>query len=299
MIRYTDPLRRRLRALRKLSGAAMRAKMWTDGVVVPTYWWDGHPNFGDDLTPWLLPEYGVVPVHREPHDARLAAVGSVLEFIPADFDGAVWGSGLMYDAPHPLASARVLAVRGALTHERLGATGAPALGDPGLLVSRRLRRPRPRWSIGFVPHGHHRSHRGFLGLADPKAGHRIVDVHQSARAAVGEIAACEVVVTTSLHGLVTADAFGIPALWTVLEPALNGGDFKFRDYESAVSPGRSRFVEFDESIPLHDLVARAQAADPEIVADVCRGLERSLAGLPEALGGSVRFPQGVWRAVRT
>ena len=81
--------------------------MWRNGVVVPAYWWDGHPNFGDDLTPWLLPDFGVAPVHRVAGRARLAGVGSILEFFPADWDGAIWGSGLMYGRPHPLPPHRV------------------------------------------------------------------------------------------------------------------------------------------------------------------------------------------------
>lgn len=294
MIDYSHPARRRLRAARRIGGAALRARPWTDAVVVPTYWWDGHPNFGDDLTPWLMPEYGVVPIHREPAGSRLAGVGSILEFLPEEFDGAIWGSGLMYERPHPLPLARALAVRGALTRELIGAPRNTAVGDPGLLVSRRVKRPPMKWSVGFVPHGHHRSHARFVGLVDPHAGHRIINVHQSARTAVREIGSCEVVVTTSLHGLVTADAFGIPAVWTTLDPPLNGGDFKFRDYESAVSPNRSRFVPFDDSmVPAH-LIARASPVSADRVSVLCEGLESRLRDVLTEVEGTGRFPRGVF-----
>lgn len=132
---------------------------------MPTYWWDGHPNFGDDMTPWLLPRLGVVPIHREPDSARLIGVGSILEFIGRDWRGAVWGSGLMHDRAHPLPHAVVLAVRGHLTAERIGASDPIAFGDPGILVSRFVATPRKRWDVALVPHGHHRSHREFLGLS--------------------------------------------------------------------------------------------------------------------------------------
>src|SRR5690606_29800891 len=105
--------------------------------------------------------------------------------------------------------------------------------DPGILVARHRPRPPVRWDVAFVPHGHHRSHVPFLSLAEA-AGYRVrvVDVHQTAERVVREIAASAAVITTSLHGLVTADAYGIPAAWTTLEPPLEGGDFKFHDYES-------------------------------------------------------------------
>jgi hypothetical protein len=280
-----------VRAARRLAQSALVAEVWRRGHVVPAYWWDGHPNFGDDLTPWLLPAYGVVPLHRLPQHALLAGVGSVLEFLPPEFDGAIWGSGLMSDAPHPLPRARVLAVRGALTRDRIGATGEVPLGDPGLLVSSRIHRPAARWDVGFVPHGHHRSHVGFAALA-ASPGSRTVNVHQSARRAVREIAACRMIITTSLHGLVTADAFGIPAAWTTLDPPLGGGDFKFRDYESAVTPGRTRHVPWTEGLPLAEFISSAWSADADHVAHLADGLVRAIGRLTDELPRLRRFPLG-------
>jgi hypothetical protein len=289
---YHDRWPRRARAARRLAQAALVPEVWGRGQVVPAYWWDGHPNFGDDLTPWLLPKWGVVPVHRMPQHARLAGVGSVLEFLPPEFDGAIWGSGLMSDAPHPLPRARALAVRGPLTRDRIGAAGETAFGDPGLLVSRRMRHPAARWEVGFVPHGHHRSHAGFAAVAAATPGSRVVNVHQSARRAVCEIASCRVVVTTSLHGLVTADAFGIPAVWTTLDPPLGGGDFKFRDYEAAVTPGRTRHVSWTDGIAPADLTRVAWSADADRVARLADGLVQAIRRLGDELPGLRRFPLG-------
>ncbi|WP_400997710.1 polysaccharide pyruvyl transferase family protein [Agromyces sp. GXQ0307] len=291
---YSTPRRRRVRAIRRLATAATRPAMWRGGVVVPATWWDGHPNFGDDLTPWLLPEYGIAPVHRIAGKARLAGVGSILEFLPEDFDGAVWGSGLMYGRPHPLPNAKVLAVRGHLTRDLIGAPADVALGDPGILVARRTRRPRTRWDVALVPHGHHRSHRPFMSMADASGLKvHVVNVHQPAARVVREIASAEAVVTTSLHGLVTADAFGIPATWTMLEPPLSGGPFKFHDYESVVTPGDSRFRAFDETRGLADLLEGASAAPRDHVDRACDELERAIGRLPEVLPGLPRFPGGV------
>jgi hypothetical protein len=272
--------------------------MWRGGVVVPAHWWDGHPNFGDDLTPWLLPNYGVLPIHRVASRARLAGVGSILEFLPSDWEGVVWGSGLMHGEPHPLPKANVLAVRGHLTRELIGAPADVALGDPGILVSRLRSKPRQRWDVGLVPHGHHRQHAAFRALADT-TGHRIrvVNVHQSAERVVREIAACASVITTSLHGLITADSYGIPAVWTTLDPPLGGGAFKFHDYESTITPGASRFVPFAPETTLGDLLRSATAAPNGAVEAVCDGLEAAAARLPDALEGAGRFPRDVLRVL--
>lgn len=295
---YTAPVRRRLRQLRRIAVAATRRPMWRGGVVVPAHWWDGHPNFGDDLTPWLLPNYGVLPIHRVATRARLAGVGSILEFLPTDWDGVIWGSGLMYGEPHALPRARVLAVRGHLTRELIGAPHDVALGDPGILVARLRPRPQLRWDVALVPHGHHRSHVPFLSLAET-AGYRVrvIDVHQTAERVVQEIAASAAVITTSLHGLVTADAYGIPAAWTTLEPPLGGGAFKFRDYESVVTPGATRFVRFDPAVSLAELLSSARAAPRATVDAACDALEASAALLPHVLGSPPQFPRDLLRVV--
>ena len=85
---YTDPIRRRARGLRQFATAASQPATLRAGTAVGAYWWVGLPNFGDDMTPWLLPKYGVVPVHRRAVEARLAGAGSILEHLPPDFDGA-------------------------------------------------------------------------------------------------------------------------------------------------------------------------------------------------------------------
>ena len=295
---YSGALTRRLRQLRRVATASTRRPMWHNGVVVPTHWWDGHPNFGDDLTPWLLPNYGILPIHRVATRARLAGVGSILEFLPSDWDGVVWGSGLMRGEPHPLPRAQVLAVRGHLTRDLIGAPEDVALGDPGILVARHRPRPRLRWDVALVPHGHHRSHVPFLSLAEA-AGYRVhvVDVHQTAERVVREIAASGAVISTSLHGIVTADAYGIPAVWTTLEPPLGGGSFKFHDYESVVTPGATRFVRFSAGMSLAELVSSASAAPRATVEASCNALEASAALLPQALNSPARFPQGLLRVL--
>ena len=296
---YSNPLRRRLRAVRRLVGAGRHSVMWRSGVVVPTYWWDGHPNFGDAMTSWLLPAYGILPVHRVASRARLAGVGSVLEFLPADFDGAIWGSGLIRDQAHPLPRAHPLAVRGPLTRELIGAPPEIALGDPGILASRHLRRPALQWDVGLVPHGHHRAHDGFLRLAQASGLRvRVIDVHQEAADAVREIAACGTIVTTSLHGLVTADSYGIPAVWTTLDPPLEGGDFKFHDYEAALGDSPTRYLEYDDGWSMDALLGIAQRADAEDVARMGDGLVASLAGLGDAVGPMPRYPWGAAGAFR-
>ncbi len=297
-MKYHGAARRRLRQLGRFGSALGRRAAW-GGRIVPAFWWDGHPNFGDDLTPWLLPRYGLVPQYREPRAAGLVGVGSLLEFLPQEFSGAIWGSGLMRDQRHPLPAASVLAVRGPLTAERIGVKDEPAYGDPGLLVARHQARPVGDGRIAVVPHGHHRPHVGLASLVQAAGDAvRVVNVHQRAGAAVREIAASRAVITTSLHGLITADSYGIPAVWTTLEPPLDGADFKFRDYEAAVTPGRTRYREFDASQPLKELAATAWVSDAATVARLNDGLEAAIGRMAELSLGQRAFPWGIVSALR-
>jgi pyruvyltransferase len=285
---YDSRTRRRARVLRRLLRASAKPSNYPMAPVVAAFWWDGHANFGDALTPWLLERYGLVPVLAEPRRARLVGVGSILEQLPPDYAGTIWGSGLLYGRPLELPDATVLALRGRLTKERLGARGDIALGDPGILVARHIGRPEARWTLGVVPHG---VHAGSAVVRDLAARYprevRVLDTRDSPDRVLRGIAECSAVVSTSLHGLIAADALGIPAAWTELEPALWGADFKFRDHESVVSPGRSRRVGLGTGERLGEVLSRLSTADEDRVEESVLALEDALRRVPTV--GSVPF----------
>ncbi|UUZ44042.1 polysaccharide pyruvyl transferase family protein [Janibacter limosus] len=255
-------------------------------AVIPMYWWDGHPNFGDALTPWVPAGRGIVAVHTPLSGARAVGIGSLVDQLPDDFDGTIWGSGLLRDTETRLPRARFLAVRGPLTREQLGLGTDVTLGDPGLLVGAHARRRAPRWRLGVVPHGLHHADTALERLGR-QAGVRTIDVRSTPSVVMAQIARCEAVLTTSLHGLIVADTLGIPAAWTQREPRLWGGDFKFRDYEAVVSPGRSRERTINESMD-PDQVARACGLpDGDALSRSISELEASIAQLPV-------IPSRVW-----
>lgn len=244
---------------------------------VGTYWWDWEPNFGDLLTPWLLVRHGIAPVRREPEQAGLVAVGSILEHLPADYAGAVWGSGMIRDRPLRFERAVFYALRGQRTWANLGRPAVRALGDPGLLVGRLARRPEARTTLAIVPHLSHRHSPVFTSLARryPREV-AVVDVRSGPDPAIGAIASSTAVLTSSLHGLVVADAFGLPAAWVTPEPLLAGGAFKFHDHESVISPGASRHVRLDAEPSLGEVLAQTRPADAGLVEAAAAGLQAAL-----------------------
>lgn len=197
----------------------------------------GRPNFGDDLNPWLLGALGSAAFRwgstRRPH---LLGVGSIAA--RANVDSWVMGSGLL--APLPRGErrecGRVVALRGALTAEMLGARPAH-LGDPVCLVDRLVERPPVRpGRLGVVPHAI--SFEAWRRLLRHRDDIALIDPRGEPLAVIRAIAACERVASQSLHGLVVADAYGIPAVWMEPAPGMVGGRFKFDDYFTAFAAPR-------------------------------------------------------------
>lgn len=296
---YSRASWRRTRSALSLAQSALDPSLYPAAPLIEAYWWDGHPNFGDALTPWLLRHRGCIPVHAEFHRAQLVGVGSLLQFVPHEYSGLIWGTGLIADTPLELPSATAIAVRGALTRRALGLDENVTLGDPGLLASHVLPRPAVTHRLGLVPHGSHFTDPLLRAIADASPREvKLIDVARGPAAVIRDIASCEAIVSTSLHGVIVADSYGIPACWAMIEPVLIGGDFKFLDHESVVSePGVSRRFDLDASMPLDRLIQCARPASPERVADARRGLERSVEVLRERFSVSQRSPLRAWQTL--
>ena len=263
-------------------------------VVIGAYWWNDSVNFGDLLTPWVLSHFGVACVHVEVQKADLVGIGSIIQDLSPAWSGVVWGSGLIEDRVIELPSAKILALRGWLTADRLGRHDVRALGDPGLLASRCIDRPEAKWDLGICPHDIHKHDPALKRIASAGQSVKVVDVQRGPEHVVREISACRVVLTSSLHGLIVADSFGIPAAWTLLEPHVYGGDFKFRDYESVLNSLESRRVELIGNESICDIRRVARPVDSDCLASVQDMLMRSIDSLKEELGATGTSPFMAW-----
>ena len=58
----------------------------------------------------------------------------------------------------------------------------------------------------------------------------IIDVKQDPLKTIDEICSCDMIVSSSLHGIIIAEAYGIDAVWIKLSDKIIGGRFKFNDY---------------------------------------------------------------------
>jgi pyruvyltransferase len=204
----------------------------------------GKINFGDFLSrvivDLMLGTQGCT-LGDETHRAfQLLAVGSVLHFAS---DGAVvWGSGVngkIAVEKHRFKRLDVRAVRGPLTREFLVNRGIPApdvYGDPGLLLPwlapKRFKRVQGK-GPGFVPN---LNDLAYLDRSDAN-GVPAISPLDSWNRCVAAILQHDLILASSLHGLIIAEAYGIPARYVRLSEEENL--FKYRDYYAGT--GRPNF----------------------------------------------------------
>jgi pyruvyltransferase len=191
------------------------------------------PNFGDALTPWLIHRLtGEYPVFVRPEDRRQKyfAAGSILGY--AGTACTVWGSGIMSPDDIVAPAAKLLAVRGPLSRARALACGADCpeiYGDPALLLSRLYRPPlSKRCGIGVI--GHFSDMPRLAAAWRPSDHLKLIDIQGRVESVIDQIAACEFVASSSLHGIIASHAYGVPAVWIKFRNLPSGDDSKFHDY---------------------------------------------------------------------
>lgn len=245
------------------------------------------PNMGDQLNPLILGRlfgYGLVPVSA--NRAEIVVLGSCLQKLARRKSPCrvfVWGTGFMsYDSAEPSPDLNVdyRAVRGNLTkrriERRLGRELDIPTADPGLLASRLLDRPVDKeYDLGIIAHFRERHDPRFAHLAKMAGRVRMVDVTQDPLTVIRQIASCERILSSSLHGLILSDSLGIPNLHIKVTDNLRGDGFKFDDYYSAFGVAHE-FVDLNkEGVESLAIIDQRYRITPEAVAAKQRQLLES------------------------
>jgi hypothetical protein len=195
-------------------------------------WWSRSPrpgNFGDILTPHILGAYGIRAQWSELSTASAISTGSIVRFARRGMQ--VLGSGAMWrtDAIEPRAVYRW--VRGPLTGlavSRAGGDCPEVYGDPAMLLPRVFPRDTEAvHEVGIVPH--------YVDAAACEKYPVVINpLNADPLAVLRGIWACKRVVSSSLHGIIAAHSYGIPAAWVRFSDKLDGDGTKFHDHALAV-----------------------------------------------------------------
>lgn len=194
--------------------------------TINAYWWrprSGPHNFGDELGAIILRKLGYKVRRVAFTKADVLLTGTMLD--PAEIKNPNatvigTGSGHTHEAVHNF---NVLALRGRLTSKTLN-VDAP-LGDLGLLASRIWHKEPTRYNVGVVRHYVDKDEYPFADI--------VIDATEPPEEVIKKISSCRVILSSSLHGIIVADSYGIPNMRLARDDVITG-DWKWMDHKTAL-----------------------------------------------------------------
>lgn len=202
------------------------------------HWWGAtdHPrnvgprnNFGDILSPVLFKHFNIPFTATSYEQSNIICIGSVAR-LAKDRDIVV-GSGIIRKNEQLNKDAIWKSVRGPRTREQVLKCGGecPAIyGDPALLLPLLCAESEKKHEVGLVPHYQH------FSICQRYKDMNIIDVRNlDPLKVVKKITECKYIISSSLHGIITAHAYGIPAAWVDFG-GLHGDRSKFYDHYESV-----------------------------------------------------------------
>lgn len=213
-------------------------------------------NVGDHLGPvivnWVLAQKGIDPDRLVSKTRHLLAVGSIIG--RGRFDCTVWGSGILKEANrermimlkrHDHRKIDFRAVRGPLTREIVLSVGyacPPVYGDPAVLMPLIYDpgNPEKEYEVSVILH--HRTNRVAdnsddaekyeISISDELTEkyhlHFIDPKTADYQFFIDELAKSKKVIASSLHGIILAEAYGVPTVF--LNWGMDDQPIKFHDW---------------------------------------------------------------------
>lgn len=240
-------------------------------------------NYGDELNCFLLSKLTdktIVGYYDIPHIFKhddLLFIGSIVEEFTTPYS-IIWGSGAISGQKRIKAKPKqVCAVRGRLTQSYLldqGIECPDVFGDPALLLPH-VYKPacKKKHKIGLIPHIDDLEHPYVQHLIQKNSVH-LIDFSEYGdwEEVIDEINECEYIVSSSLHGLIIADAYRIPNLWARFSNTVLGGDYKYLDYFSGVGRHTTTPFEIQRDTDVESFIADERLFCEQITFDAKRFL---------------------------
>jgi|694.fasta_scaffold05187_11 hypothetical protein len=227
--------------------------------------WHKSSNFGDQLNPylvkkmWGLDSFKIKEGQNEPH---LMMIGSILN--EANSSSLVMGSGFVDSDRKFNGFPKFITVRGKNTLNVLndrGFNNSIGIGDPAILMPDYFSPivSNKKYDIGIIPHLIDQGYvfEKFRRIRKSKVINLRLkdDEFVGIESIINTICSCRCIISSSLHGLIIAHAYGIPGIWCEFSDGVIGNGFKFKDYFS----GHSK----DENIPYLNLKYKETDIDVE------------------------------------
>ncbi len=237
-------------------------------------------NWGDMLNEPLIEELSGRRVVSKNEVLNLGrrpiyyVVGSSLGGVK-DPNAVIWGTGfLSYDQEPRVQPSHIAAVRGPLSRQKYldaGIDCPETYGDAALLYPR-LYQPAVdvQYTLGVIPHFRERHLPAFEALSE-RDDVLLIDICGGLHEVVDQIASCEAIASSSLHGLIAADAYDVPSVWLRASDLPRGDHFKFHDYLASVGRSQREPVRLTTGVSVDELVDAVEVAPDMVDLDALMG----------------------------
>ncbi len=193
-------------------------------------------NAGDVLSIKIAKHYfsnEIRQISNQPtKENNLILIGSIIEW--ADEMSYICGGGLLLPSSKlAFKPKKVNLVRGPLTElylSRQGIKTKKLYGDPGVLAPELFpASQKTQYKIGIIPHYIDANH-PWVKQLEQQNDILVIDVTAPLDIFFNQLQSCEIILSSSLHGIIFAHAYAKPALWIELSNKVIGDGFKFFDY---------------------------------------------------------------------
>lgn len=286
------------------------------------YYWTGCFNFGDELSEYLLyhltGEHPLLVALDKKN--KLLAIGSIINNKSLYTDSYIWGAGFLSEEVRVNLTAfpvtrfcsqlfhmigcktKIYALRGPLSRKKIeGQSFANylnskmfvdpenlAYGDPAVLLPLiyQGKSAATTSKVGLIFH-HVQSVPDAIKQYLEQNGIRIINIerqgYEAIESFIDEVCSCDKVFSVSLHGIIVAQAYGIPAQWLQIEdyPLQNNNEFKFNDYFLGVGLDPQQPLRISLQDEPHKLVELLSSFDvPKATFDLALVQQRLLKAFP-------------------
>jgi len=251
-------------------------------------WWrlegSEHGNFGDEITREIIAKvFGRRVVWTPADQCDMIGAGSIIEETLQNKGSNrpyVWSSGFIQQGDLTISDSdfKVIGVRGKESLKRVvGDTTNITIGDAGLLASYLIEQQPKKHRLGILPH--------YVDIDSPVLQEflknnpevHLIDATWPCKKVIEEIAKCEAVLSSSLHGLIVSDSLHVPSIHLKLSDKLKGGEYKFNDYYSIYSQSRYNSFTIDIlSKPLEEVIDEVQRSFIPVDKNELQSIKKSI-----------------------
>lgn len=216
------------------------------------FFYFGGKNAGDIFNQNLMKFFKIPYRKTKITNANLFCVGSILDniVVPVSDNTSevkskscfIVGSGFMSEEKEEerlIKTPIVKALRGEISKKRMekltnSDLSSCILADAGILASHMYPFDKTKkYKVGIIPHYIDKNSEALNNIKLEKYNYKIIDIFIPPKEVLNEIMQCEVILSSSLHGLIFADSYFIPNRHIILGDKICGGDYKYRDYYSS------------------------------------------------------------------